>query len=229
MSCFSLDVDFGASRIVFDQCAMANVFDLPVASVNRIIKNATNSLPSNVQISREVKTAFSKAAGLFILYITSAANEFCTNARRTTLTNDDIYAALSECEFESFVPLVDDYLRQYRQQYGKSTDVAEAVAPPSASTGKAKAKSAATKSSAKSSAKKKGGAKRSASAKSPAARKVASKMTLTPPTQSRSIKRRRTDSEQQTNDITAQDDTTNTTSAAADSAMNDVDSVAADV
>lgn len=43
-------------------------FDIPHASVVRILKS---SLPPSVQITKEAKIAFAKAAGIFVLYLTS--------------------------------------------------------------------------------------------------------------------------------------------------------------
>jgi DNA polymerase epsilon subunit 3 len=43
-------------------------YELPQASINRIIKA---KLPENVQVGKDAKTAFSKAAGIFILYATA--------------------------------------------------------------------------------------------------------------------------------------------------------------
>ena len=44
-------------------------YELPQASINRIIKN---KLPDTANVGKEAKTAFSKAAGIFILYLTAA-------------------------------------------------------------------------------------------------------------------------------------------------------------
>lgn len=58
--------------------AMAD-FELPQASITRIVKTA---LPENMQVSREAKLAFSKSAGVFILYLTSACVALARLARR---------------------------------------------------------------------------------------------------------------------------------------------------
>lgn len=58
--------------------AMAD-FELPQASITRIVKTA---LPENMQVSREAKLAFSKSAGVFILYLTSACVALARPARR---------------------------------------------------------------------------------------------------------------------------------------------------
>lgn len=48
---------------------MSEHYELPQASVNRMIKAA---LPKSVQVSKEVKHKMAKAAGLFVLYLTDA-------------------------------------------------------------------------------------------------------------------------------------------------------------
>ncbi len=44
------------------------VYDLPRANINRIVKKA---LPEGVNVVNEAKTAFSKAAVVFIMYLTA--------------------------------------------------------------------------------------------------------------------------------------------------------------
>ena len=55
-------------------------YELPQASINRIIKN---KLPESAQVGKEAKTAFSKAAGIFILYLTAAANDPTEHCQHT--------------------------------------------------------------------------------------------------------------------------------------------------
>lgn len=43
-------------------------FDIPHACVLRILRS---SLDGNVQVTKEAKTGLSKAAGIFVLYLTS--------------------------------------------------------------------------------------------------------------------------------------------------------------
>ena len=66
-------------------------FEPPAASINRIIKNV---LPDNVQLTKEARAAFVRAAGIFIFYITHAANEFTRDSKRQTIFPQDIINAL---------------------------------------------------------------------------------------------------------------------------------------
>ena len=74
-------------------------YELPQASINRIIKN---KLPESAQVGKEAKTAFSKAAGIFILYLTAAANDFCKEAGVRLCTEDEL------CSRKTGVHIKDD-------------------------------------------------------------------------------------------------------------------------
>ncbi len=52
-----------------DERAKCLLVELPVASVTRVVKAA---LPESTQIGKEAKAALSRAAGIFVLYLTSA-------------------------------------------------------------------------------------------------------------------------------------------------------------
>jgi len=75
--------------------------NLPLAVVSRIIKD---SLPENINVSKEARQAISKAASVFVLYATSCANNFALKGKRKTLAATDIFQAMEEMEFERFVP-----------------------------------------------------------------------------------------------------------------------------
>lgn len=96
-------------------------FEIPQASINRIVKAA---IPDGVQMSREAKQAFAKAAGVFILYLTSAyavnraqgrlfapgpharprrANDITRTSKRHTISTQDVMKALDEVDFSEFV------------------------------------------------------------------------------------------------------------------------------
>lgn len=92
---------------------MASEYELPNASVARIMKAA---LPSNIQVAKEVKSSFCKAAGLFILYLTTTANDTCKLNKRTTVTAADVMEALNELEFDEFIPPLQSFLERYREE-----------------------------------------------------------------------------------------------------------------
>ena len=53
--------------------------NLPNAVITRIIKEA---LPDGVNISKEARSAVSRAASVFVLYATSCANNFAMEGKR---------------------------------------------------------------------------------------------------------------------------------------------------
>jgi len=53
-------------------------FDIPTASMNKILKS---TLPDNFIISKESKAAISRATGIFVFYITQAANDFARESK----------------------------------------------------------------------------------------------------------------------------------------------------
>eukprot|EP00924_Labyrinthula_sp_SR-Ha-C_P013206 augustus_masked-scaffold_12-processed-gene-12.90-mRNA-1 protein AED:0.38 eAED:0.38 QI:0/-1/0/1/-1/1/1/0/129 len=76
-------------------------FDLPHASVGRIVKNAVTA---KVQLAKDCKTSLSKCGGIFILYLTSVANDFRKENKRQTIVIQDVFSGLEEIGFGDFVP-----------------------------------------------------------------------------------------------------------------------------
>jgi len=85
---------------------------LPSAAVMRIIKS---KLPDHVHIGKDTKAAFGKACSIFILYITTIANDLAKESKRTTVTAQDVINALKELEFDEFVPSIEACLAAYRE------------------------------------------------------------------------------------------------------------------
>ncbi|NP_001279492.1 DNA polymerase epsilon subunit 3 isoform X1 [Callorhinchus milii] len=91
--------------------------NLPNAVVTRIIKEA---LPEGVNVSKEARSAISRAASVFVLYATSCANNFAMKSKRKTLNATDVLAAMEEMEFERFITPLKDALEAFkRDQKGK--------------------------------------------------------------------------------------------------------------
>ncbi|CAH8594318.1 unnamed protein product [Schistosoma bovis] len=86
---------------------------LPNAVLLRIIRE---SLPERTLVSREARSAISKSASSFILYVTSLASVHCEKSKRKTLTGSDILAALKEMQFDHFIPALNAFLDKYREQ-----------------------------------------------------------------------------------------------------------------
>ncbi|XP_020370343.1 DNA polymerase epsilon subunit 3 [Rhincodon typus] len=91
--------------------------NLPNAVITRIIKEA---LPDGVNVSKEARSAISRAASVFVLYATSCANNFAMKSKRKTLSASDVLAAMEEMEFDRFITPLKDALEVYkREQKGK--------------------------------------------------------------------------------------------------------------
>ena len=81
-------------------------FGLPLASITRIVKSR---LPEGIQVGKEAKLAFSKASGIFVLYLVSCALDICKESKRSTISAADIFAALEEVEFDDYKEPLRDY------------------------------------------------------------------------------------------------------------------------
>ena len=66
-------------------------FEPPAACVSRIIKAA---LPDNIMVTKDARTAFVRAAGIFIFYLTHCSNDFSRDNKRTTIFPQDVISAL---------------------------------------------------------------------------------------------------------------------------------------
>ncbi len=58
--------------------------------------------------------AFTRSAGIFILYLTSCANDFARENKRTTVSTADILAAVRELDFDVFTEKLEDFLAKLR-------------------------------------------------------------------------------------------------------------------
>ncbi|XP_071981398.1 DNA polymerase epsilon subunit 3 [Engystomops pustulosus] len=91
--------------------------NLPNAVITRIIKEA---LPDGVNVSKEARSAISRAASVFVLYATSCANNFAMKGKRKTLNVTDVMSAMEEMEFQRFLAPLKESLEAYRrEQKGK--------------------------------------------------------------------------------------------------------------
>lgn len=74
--------------------------NLPNASVQKIIKEA---LPESINIGKDAKAALSRAASVFILYVTSEASKGAHKDGRKTLLGQDVIKAIEKLEFDEFM------------------------------------------------------------------------------------------------------------------------------
>ena len=82
-------------------------FEPPQACVARIIKNV---LPENVQITKDARAAFTRAAGIFIFYLTHCSNDFAKESKRSTIYTQDVVNALKELDFGEFQVPLEEFL-----------------------------------------------------------------------------------------------------------------------
>ena len=54
--------------------------------------------------AQDALLAFAESAKVFINYITAAANDACKEAKRQTMSEADVLAALEELQFEELIP-----------------------------------------------------------------------------------------------------------------------------
>lgn len=79
-----------------------------------------SQLPDGVNISKEARSAISRAASVFVLYATSCANNFAMKGKRKTLNASDVLSAMEEMEFQRFIAPLKEALEAYRrEQKGK--------------------------------------------------------------------------------------------------------------
>ena len=88
-------------------------FEVPLAAINKILKA---SLPEGAICTKDAKSAFSKAAGIFVLYITACANDMAKGHKRQTINAQDITNALNELGYASFLPHLDATLEKMKAE-----------------------------------------------------------------------------------------------------------------
>ncbi|KKZ65643.1 hypothetical protein EMCG_08551 [[Emmonsia] crescens] len=82
---------------------------LPRTLTQRLAKAA---LPPNTSIQKDALLAISKAATVFVSYLSSHANE---ETEKKTVTPQDVFAALSQIEFDAFLPRLERELAVYTE------------------------------------------------------------------------------------------------------------------
>ena len=87
-------------------------FEPPAASINKLVKSI---LPSKLQITKDARSAFQRASGIFIFYLTHAANDIARLNKRSTILPKDVIAALKELEYSEFVAPVEKVCEEFRE------------------------------------------------------------------------------------------------------------------
>ncbi|KAK9877234.1 hypothetical protein WA026_016980 [Henosepilachna vigintioctopunctata] len=89
--------------------------NLPNAPIQKIIKEA---LPESVHIGKDARSALSRAASVFVLYITSQASKQAQKFKRKTLSGQDVMNALSDLGFEEFLEPLEEFLKSFQDSKG---------------------------------------------------------------------------------------------------------------
>jgi DNA polymerase epsilon subunit 3 len=66
-------------------------FEPPTAGIRRLLKTA---LPNSTHVSKDSCAAITRACGIFVLYVTSCANDLAREGRRSTISAKDVLGAL---------------------------------------------------------------------------------------------------------------------------------------
>ncbi|KAI4238701.1 MAG: hypothetical protein LQ349_000918 [Xanthoria aureola] len=85
---------------------------LPRTMVQRLAKGV---LPPNTQIQKDAIVAMSKGATVFINHIADKANELALSTNKKTITPQNVLEALSQCEYEDFLPRVKAELDRFNE------------------------------------------------------------------------------------------------------------------
>ncbi|ORX91716.1 histone-fold-containing protein [Basidiobolus meristosporus CBS 931.73] len=78
-----------------------------------LVEISKEGLPSGSIINKEAKSAISRAAVVFISYLTAVANEHA--GTKKTISTNNVLQALSTVEFSEFIPTLELELMEYRR------------------------------------------------------------------------------------------------------------------
>jgi len=98
--------------------------DLPKALLKRLIKAKLQDVEKakggdgtrDFQVNKDALLAIGEAAKLFIHYLTAAANDNCKDAKRQTISADDIMTALNDLEFGELVEPLKESLEAFKAE-----------------------------------------------------------------------------------------------------------------
>ncbi|KAL1934124.1 hypothetical protein VTP01DRAFT_6306 [Rhizomucor pusillus] len=86
--------------------------ELPKANITRVLKN---SLPAGTALQKEAKIAVSKAATVFINYLSTVANDTAKSANHKTISAADVIRALEILEFDHLIEPLKESFAAYQQ------------------------------------------------------------------------------------------------------------------
>jgi DNA polymerase epsilon subunit 3 len=91
--------------------------------MTRLIKTA---MPDNFLIHADVKATVIKSTSLFMMYLTDAANDIRKQTKRSTITAEDVIAALKDVDFECLIEPVTAFCTLTRAQNKEKRDAIKA-------------------------------------------------------------------------------------------------------
>jgi DNA polymerase epsilon subunit 3 len=102
--------------------------ELPRAHIKRLVKNKLSTLDNvdakgvtfEPSIQKDALHAYGECAKIFIHYITATANEISRDHKRSTISAEDVLAAIEECDFGDLKDEVHQF--QSNKRAKKSSD-----------------------------------------------------------------------------------------------------------
>lgn len=96
--------------------------NLPNAVVTRLIKEA---IPEGISISKEARRAMTRAAAVYVIFLTSTCTKLAHNQNHKTISPPNIYEALTQMELEHFIEPLSRDLEVYRKNVKEKKDKAK--------------------------------------------------------------------------------------------------------
>lgn len=86
--------------------------NLPNAVVTRLIKEA---IPDGVAMSKEARRAMTRAAAVYVIYMTSICTKLAHSQNHKTISAANVFDALNQMELEQFIEPLKRDLEEYRR------------------------------------------------------------------------------------------------------------------
>uniref|UniRef100_A0A1D1ZS41 Core Histone H2A/H2B/H3 domain-containing protein n=1 Tax=Auxenochlorella protothecoides TaxID=3075 RepID=A0A1D1ZS41_AUXPR len=95
--------------------------EIPKALLKRLIKAKLSTVAGadptrDYQIHKDALLAFQEAAKIFIHYLTATANDVCRDARRQTISAEDVLTALNDLDFGEVTGELTEALEDFRTE-----------------------------------------------------------------------------------------------------------------
>lgn len=87
--------------------------NLPNTNVAKIIKD---SLPPDVNLDKEARTAIARATSVFIMYLSSNAAGVAHKQNHKTFSAQDVFEAIDEMEFKGFIGPMKSTLDSFKKK-----------------------------------------------------------------------------------------------------------------